>query len=302
MFLPHVVIEQRKKMGLSQKQLAEGICTQVTISKMENQGIAPTTTLLVKLCDRLHLTLNDLFSQYSNTNHFHTCTVLHEVTEALDTHHYDQARVALDQLTEEEIHEEAKDTFYYLRGTVSLYITHDLTDAQFYFNRVIDRVSFTSKDTSNIPYLMSMSNLGLIYYISHKPKLAKHYFDQVVQLLLKYPKAPVSPGLIRVKTTLAKFYCIAGELKLSQQFIDEALEDIRINNPAPYQQALLYLKAYLLNQTHPTDTQAIMACMKQAQAFANFCDDQSLVEAITYYFTHHEFYDLQESHSTKCLI
>lgn len=47
----------RKNKGLSQKQLAQGICTQATISLIEKNNKVPGMTILAQLCARLGISL-----------------------------------------------------------------------------------------------------------------------------------------------------------------------------------------------------------------------------------------------------
>ena len=53
-------IQQRKKLGLSQVALSQGICTQSTLSKFENNGQVPSLSILMQLCDHLGLSIDDL--------------------------------------------------------------------------------------------------------------------------------------------------------------------------------------------------------------------------------------------------
>ncbi|WP_218571566.1 helix-turn-helix transcriptional regulator, partial [Klebsiella michiganensis] len=54
-------IEKRKARGLSQSELAKGICTQVTVSRFETNGHVPNLKILLQLCHRLELPLGALF-------------------------------------------------------------------------------------------------------------------------------------------------------------------------------------------------------------------------------------------------
>ena len=54
-------IEVRKEKGFSQVELAEGICTQATLSRFENNARVPNLKILIELCNRLGLPLGDLF-------------------------------------------------------------------------------------------------------------------------------------------------------------------------------------------------------------------------------------------------
>ncbi|WP_300559370.1 helix-turn-helix transcriptional regulator [Companilactobacillus sp.] len=58
--------EQRIKLKLSQAELSAGICTQAVISKIENQNISPSVDILSQLLVKLNLTLNDVFSEFTN--------------------------------------------------------------------------------------------------------------------------------------------------------------------------------------------------------------------------------------------
>ncbi|UQS87233.1 helix-turn-helix domain-containing protein [Nicoliella spurrieriana] len=65
MFLGSKIAQQRKAKNITQTDLASDICTQNTISKIEKHNVPPTTKILIKLCQRIDLTLNDVFSDFS---------------------------------------------------------------------------------------------------------------------------------------------------------------------------------------------------------------------------------------------
>ena len=56
-------ISARKALGYSQKELSDGICTQTTLSRFENNGQIPTVKILIQLCHRLNLGLGELFPE-----------------------------------------------------------------------------------------------------------------------------------------------------------------------------------------------------------------------------------------------
>ena len=79
---------QRKKLGLSQKSLAEGICEQSQISKIERGHFIPSADLLFKLSQRLEVPLdyffNDEIEIKSNLSNFK-----HLSSRLLDDRNYD---------------------------------------------------------------------------------------------------------------------------------------------------------------------------------------------------------------------
>ncbi|WP_057867283.1 helix-turn-helix domain-containing protein [Companilactobacillus crustorum] len=66
LFLGSIIYNKRREMNLTQIELANDICTQNTISKIEKHNIAPTVNILIKICLKLDLTLNDVFSDFSS--------------------------------------------------------------------------------------------------------------------------------------------------------------------------------------------------------------------------------------------
>lgn len=66
LFLGSIIYNKRREMNLTQIELADDICTQNTISKIEKHNIAPTVNILIKICLKLNLTLNDVFSDFSS--------------------------------------------------------------------------------------------------------------------------------------------------------------------------------------------------------------------------------------------
>lgn len=65
MFLGQLIHQQRLNKQLTQSELAAGICTQNTISKIEKKNLPPTIPILIKICTRLGLTLNELFTEFN---------------------------------------------------------------------------------------------------------------------------------------------------------------------------------------------------------------------------------------------
>ena len=66
LFLGSIIYNKRREMNLTQIELANDICTQNTISKIEKHNVAPTVNILIKICLKLNLTLNDVFSDFSD--------------------------------------------------------------------------------------------------------------------------------------------------------------------------------------------------------------------------------------------
>ena len=128
-------IEKRKARGLSQSELAKGICTQVTVSRFEKNGQVPTLKILIQLCNRLELPLGELFPRVG----IKQPEILEKMEEAeffLITSEHDQLQTILKNIPFDEI----KDSqllleYYYLQGFVMIFQNASLMDCLFTLDR-----------------------------------------------------------------------------------------------------------------------------------------------------------------------
>ncbi|MBV6684081.1 helix-turn-helix domain-containing protein [Bacillus sp. JRC01] len=61
--------ELRKAIGITQGELAEGICTQALISRIEKGDIYPSATVLYRISQRLGVDVNYFFEIGSTERH-----------------------------------------------------------------------------------------------------------------------------------------------------------------------------------------------------------------------------------------
>ncbi|MGK0575988.1 helix-turn-helix domain-containing protein [Macrococcus capreoli] len=60
MNIGYYIKERRQEIGMTQKELSEGICTQSQISKIEKNEMVPLSTLLMDIAKRLNLSLDEI--------------------------------------------------------------------------------------------------------------------------------------------------------------------------------------------------------------------------------------------------
>ena len=113
-------IEARKALNLSQMELAEGICTQATLSRFENNGQVPNLKILIKLCNRLNLPLGELFPKVG-VKYTEATEKMNKAEFFLITSEYDQASDLLQSIAVSEIEENNLALrFHYLNGFIMI--------------------------------------------------------------------------------------------------------------------------------------------------------------------------------------
>ncbi|MDR3241351.1 MAG: helix-turn-helix domain-containing protein [Lactobacillaceae bacterium] len=107
---------QREAMGLSQRALAEGICHQSLISRMESQSHVTSMVILQEICHRLQIDMESMVS-FDEPNYLN----LSAAREAVDNGDYSTARALLKkQCNIKFLPDEAKPLYHVLHSHLEL--------------------------------------------------------------------------------------------------------------------------------------------------------------------------------------
>lgn len=90
-FLGKEIRRVRKEIELSQAELAEGICGQSEISKIERGSVFPTMEVLGPISDRLKKPISYWFEAAISDQYYHVEKLKKEVHQLLNEHHYEEA-------------------------------------------------------------------------------------------------------------------------------------------------------------------------------------------------------------------
>lgn len=171
-----VLKQIRRKRGLSQTALADGICTQATISLMEKQNRLPKMDILTAICKRLSIQPERIIENEGNQIN----EQFNQIVQELVSHHFEQAEQLLDRMSVKQLNSDFdKQRYYYLLGMVQVH-NHQLDDAIFNFELVLTQFATTS---ANIYLAMTTTGMALAYYERHDPERAKRLTDRAVRLI-----------------------------------------------------------------------------------------------------------------------
>lgn len=176
-------IEKRKSKGLSQTELSAGICTQATLSRLENNGQVPTLKILIRLCNRLELPLGELFPKVGVQNP--------EIIEKMDqaeflliTSEYEILSQQLETISDEQISSsELLLRYYYLKGFLMIYQKAPLKDTLFILDKLLLE---ENKLSCQIYRLLSYTGIGMVYAREQEMEKAEYYFNKVFAEIYQY--------------------------------------------------------------------------------------------------------------------
>lgn len=172
----NIFIERRKSLKISQVKLCKGICTQSTLSKFENNGRIPSLAILSKLCERLGLSVDDLYrNSIESTTHMKM--VLDRVESELMMESYSQVSQSLTEIKIDEINNDAlKMQYFYQKGLYLALTKGKPEDVFFDFAQILDDLD--ERHQSIFSYL-SYIGLGKLYQNLKRDTQAKFFFGKV---------------------------------------------------------------------------------------------------------------------------
>lgn len=227
----------RKQKNMTQGELAKGICTQATVSNMENKNICDSLDILSKLCIRLDLKveecmevseekqirmiLNDVEKLCLHANHKKGFEILKTISDDFE-------------FTDNRLYNK----FSYYKGITYLLGGGDIKASVFYLYQGSEYERY-----SNIYNVLCLNSLGILYEIEEELSKAKKYYDKSLGILDDcIERNSLKACLIYYNS--AKFYSEIKEYKKSIQLCEEGIEICKNNQSGYLLDFLVYEKAY----------------------------------------------------------
>lgn len=212
---------KRKELGLSQQNLAEGICEQSQISKIERGHFIPSADLLFKLSQRLEVPLDYFFNEQievkSNLSNFK-----HLSSRLLEDRNYNDLEYLYKIELERNNFLTLEDRMYleWVKAIIDFY-QHDLQDTA-----ISNLENILSKVSSNtLIYLKALNTLSNFYSLVGREEDYKNNYSHLMELYqtknLEFQEFLF--GYIRVRYNYAHY--LVSKEKYNEA-IQEALETI----------------------------------------------------------------------------
>ena len=204
----------RLEKGLTQAELAEGICTQASISNLENNTSVPTLLILLEISNRLNLEFSEL-SEYAIEQASPAVTVFKKVQTLRSQFKLKEAYTLMQELEFEDLKtNQEKKQYYYYVGITCLLGYNKISDATYNFNLGLNLETDPQLEFLDI---LIMNGIGLAYFMESEHEKALTYFEKSLILLeglLEQTNSSIENGeVLKVYFTSAKFYSEIGDYK-----------------------------------------------------------------------------------------
>ncbi|KRO18451.1 XRE family transcriptional regulator [Lacticaseibacillus saniviri JCM 17471 = DSM 24301] len=234
----------RRLKGLSQVELAQGICTQATISLIEKRNKVPSMNILMRLIDRLGIELTDVVVENRNS----TQKTLNQIDELIRLGQYEQANQLIEPISDKKLNQDDdQKRYYYALGMIELFLHQAPDEAIYYFGRTLTPYVTSDQDLFGI---MATLGLGLAYAEKKEFNRAKVYIDQSLQMLTRVPLADTKYLTVELSIywNISRIYFELRDFNAVRQFSEQG---IRI--------AVQHKSLYLLDELYAIQARALHA-------------------------------------------
>lgn len=271
-------IKARKNLGLSQVELAKGICTQTTLSRFEKNGQVPSLKILIQLCERIDLPIGELFPKVSSKDSA-LAKKMEKSEFYLITSEYEKLMKELEEFPKESLsHLPMSLNYYYLQGFSMIFNNSPLVDILFTFDKLL---LLEKNHPKPIFKLLALTGLGMAYSREGDDSKAEFYFEQVFKEVYHYDIQTTKDTwrVLNIVYHCGEFYAKKGELDISDALLNYAVS-ICSENHVTYYLARVFFQLALNAQKKHSSQETILDLLEDAKAFAKINHNQILLDQI----------------------
>ncbi|MFD1456074.1 helix-turn-helix transcriptional regulator [Levilactobacillus lanxiensis] len=245
--LGNKVKQYRKQKNMSQQELADGICTQATVSLMEKKNKIPSIKIMLQVCRRLNVSLTDVLAGVGSSMD----EQFDEISLAIRRSDYTAAADSLEEIDMNEVATAFdRERYHYYRGFIELGAHGRPDEAIFHFNLLLHRSYQMPWDLYAI-----VGNVGMAAAYLKREELdkARYYLGEAVSYLddFEWHDEIDFKRLVWARYQIAQMYLTLQQPQLVVESVESALEAVK-------RQASLYL-IDVLYEVKGQAEQALMA-------------------------------------------
>lgn len=239
--------------GLTQAELAKGICTQATISNLENKGSLPTTSILLKITGKLKIEINEIY-EYTLGNSNGYSPIFKKIRKLCAKNHKEAHELLLTSIDFSKLESTyEKKQYYYFKGISGLIAYENVSDAIYYFNQALSIEPNKALDYIDVS---STNGIGIAYDMANEDDKAKNYYEksleQLDELLSSLDSIRLSPELPKVYYNTAVYYSKIEEYNKAINLCTLGIQLLQDEDLTYYLEHLLYEKAFNLMKLKQT--------------------------------------------------
>lgn len=254
-----LVKNRRLQLGLTQKELAEGICAQPVISSIESGQVSPSVDLFSKIIRKLNVSSKNLAELFklpqSSSSEFYTSTL----KDMLYSHNYTGIHYILDNINPESLSPLQQQYYLWLQYSMLYFINHKTKEALAHLKKLAQETEAYSD-----LYLKIYDSIATIYVEEKKYDSALTYYNEIVP----FEKNMLDSEMFsKILYNLSKIYFFKKNLAKASSYCTRAIDYLI----ATHRLSLLgecYLMQTIILEEQGNFSEAMISCERAICLFA----------------------------------
>jgi transcriptional regulator with XRE-family HTH domain len=237
----------RKKRKMTQKMLAEDICSQSVLSRIENNEELPNVLVMHQICQRLGVTLDQVMMLHAEEIN-RTNQEFAQMENLFVHQEYQQLLTKLQNKSMMDyLYLDADmQMYYYFLGSCEYFLFQDYETAIEELKKGLSYSYQQDKQNVSVMEIRLLSCLGRVYSDMLQVEDARFYLEKSYQGLQLLPEERLTTTLTKVFYNYAVFLAKQREYKLALEIIEEGISLARDKNSFYFLEELFELKGHVL--------------------------------------------------------
>lgn len=237
----------RKERRMTQQMLADNICSQSVLSRIENNEEIPNVIVLQQLCQRLNVTVDQVMSQDPANIRKN-----HELMTLLSYYFHSKQYAELMELLSknfvaEQFHTDTDfQRYYYYLGSCVFYVEQNYTKALKLLQTSLNYTYSSNKHIISDMEILIISCMGKVYATMGNYLEGMKYLDKSIDLFYSLPRERFHYELIKIFYNIATVLISRGEDSRAEELINQGISWSRKQFNYYYLDELFLLKGIIL--------------------------------------------------------
>lgn len=270
-------IAARKAKGLSQQDVAKGICTQATVSRFERNGQIPSLKILTQLCERVGIEFDSIFPSI-HIKRDEKEHLLEKIEYQLIILEYHKGFQNLKELETKDLTSDQRLHYLYLKGFLTVLLHLDLKEASFSFEEIL---TLEKENDSSLYRLLAQTGLGLVARENGDKEKGNRFFEEIIQSIQKVTPENTADiwKVLTILFYLGKAYSQDEHYELSNSLLKKAVH-ICQDNHVTYYVARIFLQLALNAIDMKEEKEKISEYLEDAWSFSKFNRNRNELEIL----------------------
>ncbi|MBS4749885.1 helix-turn-helix domain-containing protein [Carnobacteriaceae bacterium zg-ZUI78] len=248
--------QRRKQLGFSQKELAEGVCAQGIISKIEKNELLPSIEIIIKVVHKLKIPksfIDDLFNFDDNTTFYSS-----EVKDLLKANNYSALNFIVSKTNDVQLSPVERLYYDWIKAVVLYHYKHNKKEAMFILNNLLERT-----ESDNPVHVKAQMMIGNIYSNDKKYTKAISIFEDILPKIAQLTEWEEG---VRLYYNLAQAYFLTDNFDLALKYVSFGI-DLTVLHQSMYLLGDSYLMRAQLLKEKNFENEALDAAQKAISIF-----------------------------------